>query len=309
MQKFERILFASTCQADELPALRQALSIARNNSARLEALLVRPELPQEFAHHAQGYDDYLATRFRAQCEQAARELAWVSEPVPITVQSGAESAKVIIRYASSARVDLLIKTAESTNEDQGFDVVDMELLRYFPTALWLSRPIAAHRDQIRVAVAIDPETTDAVAKKLSLRLLRLARALADDGDGKLRIIACWEYELEGFLRRNSWVSLPAEDISSSVLRAADLSRSKLNRLVADAEITGAQEIYHLRGRPGELIPHFTAEQRIDILVMGTVARSGIPGVLFGNTAEKIVQKLNCSLLAVKPDSFVTPIKI
>ena len=42
--------------------------------------------------------------------------------------------------------------------------------------------------------------------------------------------------------------------------------------------------------------------------MGTVARTGIPGYLISNTAEKILTEINCSILAVKPESFSTPVK-
>ena len=40
--------------------------------------------------------------------------------------------------------------------------------------------------------------------------------------------------------------------------------------------------------------------------MGTMARSGIAGLLIGNTAERVLRKLPCSVLAVKPDGFVSP---
>jgi len=42
--------------------------------------------------------------------------------------------------------------------------------------------------------------------------------------------------------------------------------------------------------------------------MGTVARTGILGCLMGNTAENIVVELKCSLLALKPGGFVSPVK-
>lgn len=42
--------------------------------------------------------------------------------------------------------------------------------------------------------------------------------------------------------------------------------------------------------------------------MGTVARTGIPGFIIGNTAENILQKIDCSLLALKPLGFVSPVK-
>jgi len=41
--------------------------------------------------------------------------------------------------------------------------------------------------------------------------------------------------------------------------------------------------------------------------MGTVSRTGIPGLLIGNTAEVILNNLECSVLAVKPADFATPV--
>jgi nucleotide-binding universal stress UspA family protein len=43
--------------------------------------------------------------------------------------------------------------------------------------------------------------------------------------------------------------------------------------------------------------------------MGTVARSGTSGILIGNTAERILNSIECSVLALKPDSFVSSIKL
>jgi nucleotide-binding universal stress UspA family protein len=49
------------------------------------------------------------------------------------------------------------------------------------------------------------------------------------------------------------------------------------------------------------------DKKIDVLVMGTVARTGIPGFIIGNTAESVVQQLSCSLLALKPNGFISPV--
>lgn len=46
-----------------------------------------------------------------------------------------------------------------------------------------------------------------------------------------------------------------------------------------------------------------------LLVMGTVTRTGIQGFLIGNTAEQILQRVACSVLAVKPDGVVSPVQI
>jgi nucleotide-binding universal stress UspA family protein len=50
-------------------------------------------------------------------------------------------------------------------------------------------------------------------------------------------------------------------------------------------------------------------KKIDLLVMGTVHRSGLAGFFIGNTAEKVLSEVNCSVLTVKPAGFVTPVPL
>ena len=44
-------------------------------------------------------------------------------------------------------------------------------------------------------------------------------------------------------------------------------------------------------------------KRVDPKTGGT----GIPGFIMGNTAEMILNQIDCSVLAIKPPDFVTPI--
>ena len=63
------------------------------------------------------------------------------------------------------------------------------------------------------------------------------------------------------------------------------------------------------GDPQLVIPEFVVAAGIDVLVMGTVARGGLSGLLIGNTAERVLRKLPCSVLTVKPDGFVSPVRL
>lgn len=51
------------------------------------------------------------------------------------------------------------------------------------------------------------------------------------------------------------------------------------------------------------------KDNIDIVVMGTIARTGFKGFFIGNTAEKVLPLISCSLLAVKPEGFETPVSL
>ena len=310
MQNFRNILFVSDGLTDDLHALQQALSIARNNKAQLRALIVCPEFPKELAKYRERYQTSLIQQLNASI-QAARKETGVSEtefPVQIEVESGSTPAVRIIRHVLKHAHDLVIKDAERNQGARGFAAMDMELLRKCPCPVWLSRPIPKHRGDIKLAVAIDPQSHEPEGRDLSLRLLQLSRSLADTCSGELTIIACWDYPLEEYLRNNSWINMPDDELIQTVIKAQTQHRAALNKTMKQSGIGGKVQVQHVRGRADQIIPQFIADGDIDILVMGTVGRTGIPGFIIGNTAENVVQKLSCSLLALKPNGFVSPVK-
>ena len=68
-------------------------------------------------------------------------------------------------------------------------------------------------------------------------------------------------------------------------------------------------IHLVKGEPGEVIPQVAEERRPELIVMGTVARIGIPGFFIGDTAERVLASGDGSVLAVKPKGFVTPVAL
>jgi universal stress protein E len=60
------------------------------------------------------------------------------------------------------------------------------------------------------------------------------------------------------------------------------------------------------GSPDHAIGAFVTANEVDLLVIGTHGRRGLEGLLLGNTAERILPSIHASLLAVKPDGFVSP---
>lgn len=65
------------------------------------------------------------------------------------------------------------------------------------------------------------------------------------------------------------------------------------------------DLHMLKGPAPELAGKF----QVDCVVMGTVARTGLLGLFMGNTAETIPDQLECSVLAIKPPGFVTPVTL
>jgi universal stress protein E len=61
------------------------------------------------------------------------------------------------------------------------------------------------------------------------------------------------------------------------------------------------------GTPWQEVGRLAKHLKIDLIAMGTIGRSGIKGLLLGNTAEKILDTSDCSILTVKPNDFVSPV--
>jgi universal stress protein E len=58
------------------------------------------------------------------------------------------------------------------------------------------------------------------------------------------------------------------------------------------------------GRPDEEIIRCAESGDVDLICMGSIGRDGVARVLVGNTAERVLRRLPCSLMTVKPDDFV-----
>jgi universal stress protein E len=56
----------------------------------------------------------------------------------------------------------------------------------------------------------------------------------------------------------------------------------------------------LEGLPEDIIPALCKEYSADLLVIGSVGRKGLSAALLGNTAELIIDGVECDTLVVKP---------
>ena len=65
------------------------------------------------------------------------------------------------------------------------------------------------------------------------------------------------------------------------------------------------ECHILDGCPGAAVIDFVNSHGVDLLVMGSLGRSGLDGFVIGNTAEQILNQVQCSVLTLKPENFAS----
>lgn len=61
------------------------------------------------------------------------------------------------------------------------------------------------------------------------------------------------------------------------------------------------------GLPETVIEQVAKKIDAELVILGTIGRTGISAALIGNTAEHVIDQLNCDVLALKPDGYISPL--
>ena len=321
MKRFKNILYLNEPNVDQESAIARAVSLAENNQADLTIIDVIPtqvvtaaiQLPQA----GPAFRDArraLESEHRKAMESMAHPFK-ERLPIQLKVLMGKTYLEAI-RAVLKNGYDLLIKPAENpswTNRLFGSD--DLHLLRKCPCPVWLMKaPAKTNYKSILAAVDLDPSDPRAPEHKLNREILELAASLALSNFASLHIVHAWEALAERMLASRGGVS--PESVTSYVEREQERHRNELHRLAEELGGWIGRDAYdylspsfHLpKGPAKKVIAPLTAELRADLVVMGTVARTGISGLFIGNTAEAIFDQLTCSVLAIKPPGFQTPVQ-
>lgn len=310
MRNFKRILVHVDVMASSHPALDRAVELARHVDAELKIVHV----PAEFSRRTRlSISEDLQARLialRAERLQAiasnlgtgaGRSLAITTEVM--TGRPAIEIVRDVLRHGH----DVLLKSHGSLSERARgplFDALDMQLLRKCPCPVWLVGPDPPRRG--RVLAAIDPNPEDPAEQALNLRILEMALYLVGAEYRELVILHVWHAFGQELLRPLA----SEEDVKTYVEAARDVATRDMDDCLAPLRARLGQAAVRLeQGEPGTLIPQLAADEQIDLVVMGSVARTGITGLVMGNTAERVLASLTCSVLTVKPDGFVCPVTL
>ncbi len=303
MKRFTNILFIYDPAYTADSAFERALKLAKKNSAHLTIASVYPVIPRTLEKIQDAFiriQENLLNNFKARFDTDDVELSssvWVGTPF-----------LQIIRGVEKAGYDLVIKSAEGSESigNMLFGSTDMHLLRKCPCPVWIIKPSQAqHFKRIIAAVDIDP--SEPANAELNQLILELATSITRSDNGELHIVHAWNLAYEDTLRTHLG-ELPEVDIENLLNYTKKEHRDQLDALLHERDLDGIPTFIHLlKGEPGQVIPSLAAEKKAELIVMGTVARTGIKGFFIGNTAERILSAINCSIIAVKPKSFSTPV--
>jgi nucleotide-binding universal stress UspA family protein len=313
MKRFKQILYYTDAGEGSRAALERATELALRNRGRLTVLGV-VQLPSDLrllapALPAAGLWDLATQELRERLEQFVEPVRQKELRLDIEVPIGTPFIE-IIRHVLGHGNDLLMTDpggGQGGPKGLFFGSTALHLMRKCPCPVWVIKP-GTHRRFERILAAVNPDPCDEDHPGVSRQIMQLASSLARLEGSELRVVHAWDHPGEELLRGPA--RLPAADVDQIVRDTGATHESWLNELLAGHPLSSIRHTVHLlRGEPAEVIVELAAAENSDLIIMGTIGRTGIPGLFIGNTAETVLRQVDCSVLIVKPEGFDTPVRL
>lgn len=308
MKRFNKILVATDMRLQSHPIVEEAAEIARQNNASLKIVDVIPDFPWLARLIVRDHEDIrhvMGKEKKEKLEELASKLRGSGLEVETKVLWGRTSVE-IIREVIRGEHDLLMRVAkghESTSK-AFFGATGRSLLRDCPCAVWLVAANARPKFQ-HVMACVDPSTGHESDTELNERVYELASTISQYHKAHFTLLHAWHMDAESILSHRT----PRETFEKMLEERREYVETLLDNFLQSRPADSARPdvVELIKSSPPFVIPPYAKRNGVDLVVMGTVARSGLFGMVIGNTAERILNDLECSVLAIKPEGFVSPI--
>lgn len=314
MQRFKNILVGVDLTAGDrlatsemIPTVRAAIDhamlIAEKTKARITFFAAI-----ELSAHARELMEHNTSHSVATVEEAALTVLkqLCDEAHERGIEAGCELVwgrdwEEIVKYAIRNESDLLlIGVARYSKAGRIlFGSAGMKLLRYCPIPVWVTKP-GPHPEIAQILVASDLTEVGREALELTVSGGQMLGA-------QVYLIHAVEPERHLLHWGVSEEKLKAQH-DQAVAGAKQLLQEQLDQTdhhTLEHEVT----IEVVDGTPEDAVMGAIDRHGIDLLVMGTTGTTGIAGFLVGSTAERLLPRVPCSVLAIKPHDFVSPVKV
>ena len=307
---FQRILVAvADCTTRNSPALAKAAMIARQGGGTLTLFhslyssaisgesLIGPDRLEQDIEAAVGLR-------KQQLESVAAPFVREGIKVRIRVRWDYPVHESIVREVLRAKSDLVI--VESHRHTRLARIVlsntDWQLIRVCPAPVLFVKSARPY-ERARILAAIDPLHAYAKPAQLDADILAAAAGIARDFNGRLHAVHVYQLATpftSGVLMEP--VPLPV----NVTARQLERIRREFMELVGQYDLPERRR--HLRaGNAADEIVSLAERTEAGIVVMGAISRSGLKRLFVGSTAERVIDRLNCDVLVLKPAGFRTPV--
>jgi nucleotide-binding universal stress UspA family protein len=294
---FNSILVDVDALGRQHPALDAALNLATHFQAKVKVVDVVCDVPPSAR-------SFVTPRVEREIVEAHREhlmrlACWRQRPVPVetAILRGAPGL-VLVQEVLRAGHDLLVRAhgRDLPDEVPLFGPVDLHLLRTCPCPVWLVGPHQPPRAP-HIIAAVDSGATHPDEQALNRDIIERALLLREARGGSMTILHAWRAYGEYLLQPRMTPQVFADFLQ----RAEQAARRATTALLEGfGERAADVRVNVVEGDPADVIPAIAFETQADLIVMGSMGRTGLAGIFMGNNAERVLRRWQGSVFVVKP---------
>ena len=310
MKRLDRILAVLDPTAEVQPALAKAATLARRCGATLELFIC------DFDPSLSGqpfFDTDKLRRLREEfvserleyLEETAEDLRAEGLAVETHVHWDNPTYRGIVRRVEESSPDLVVKDTHyhTVLRRTLFTNTDWSLIRTCPAPLLLAKA-GEWPDTPRILAALDPGHVGDKPAELDHDILEWSASIAAGMGGEVHAVhAFFPAALLAATATLGGMPLASGMTSTEIVEA---ERKRIAGQLADivaAQHLPAQRVHLEQGAAAEVLPRVADQLRAALVVMGAVSRSRLQEVFLGSTAERVLDRIGCDVLVVKPADF------
>lgn len=309
MKDYQKLLVVVDPTAQQQKAFSRSLELARRNNAQITVFLsifdLSYEMTSMLSHHERE------SMRHAVLEQRQ---AWLEDLIQPHIEQGLTiDAQVIwhnrpyesiIGYAIAGNYDLIIKASGSHDKLKSvlFTPTDWHLMRKAPMpVLMVQEHDWAAQGNIICALNVAAEEDDEQSA-LNTKIIKHGLNLAHKFNGELHLV-------NGYPSTPVNLALELPDFDAgSFSDSIRMQHEQRMSYLAESFGVDPENCHVKEGLPEDVIAEQAQVLDAELVILGTVGRTALSAALIGNTAEHVIDSLNCDLLAIKPTGFESPIQ-
>ena len=306
MDQYQNILVVIDPTTEEQKALKRAIELATRTKSVLTVFLSIFDFSYEMT-------TMLSSDEREVMRQSVisdRE-QWIADIIDETPHQGVTiNCKVvwhnrpfeaIIEQVITEKHDMLIKGTHQHDKFKSviFTPTDWHILRKCPCPVLLVKD-HSWPENGNILAAVNIGSDEAEHQSLNNKITETANSMANLIKAKVNLV-------------NSYPGTPINiaieipEFDASQYNDSMLKHHQQSMLEHAKAFNVPQECTFVEeGLPEVVIENISKQLDAELVILGTVGRTGISAALIGNTAEHVIDRLNCDVLALKPEGYISP---
>jgi len=303
MNKFKKLFVVLEANSSKQPALERAIQIAEINQASIRLCLGANSRRQHIEsdtdkENSPQSEEAFKQKLTANCESFLSQFIdyLQNKSISADFNIGWEEDAVtgIIKAAEDFEADVVIKSSHHHGKFKTlfYNPTDWKLLRQCSIPILM---VHLEKPDIpkNILAAVSAMVIDEEHGQLDLKILEYASSINRLFQSNLKVINAFapvplgvSLDGTGVYQDEYLIDLQQEHHKKtlSLTRKFSINDSDVETINSDINHAIASSV---------------ASQHSDLVILGTIAREGLSALFVGNTAEKIIEKLDCDILTVK----------